>query len=142
MRAHVIENGWVVNTIEVLSLDALPDLTLLDAEQGGFIGDSWNGVEFVTHATPIDPAEVVTLVQKRLDDWAKTRNYDGILSLCTYATSSIPKFALEGQRGVDLRDQTWAALYALMAGVEAGSVPVPTTYAEVEAVLPSLSWPT
>lgn len=144
MRAHVIQNGVVTNTIEISALDALPGVTLIDADlHGGTIGDGWDGATVSpAPAHPLDPTEVVRLVQQRLDDFAKMRNYDGIMSLCTYATDPNPRFALEGQRGVDLRSATWAALYALMAGVEAGSVPVPTTYAEVEAVLPSLSWPT
>lgn len=41
-------------------------------------------------------AQVVQSTQQRLDDFARTRNYDGILSACTYATSTVPKFAAEG----------------------------------------------
>ena len=33
--------------------------------------------------------EVVDATQRRLDDFARTRNYDGILSACTYATSTV-----------------------------------------------------
>jgi hypothetical protein len=44
MRAHQIENGIVVNTIIVESLDSMPGLTLIEATTGG-IGDSVvNGV--------------------------------------------------------------------------------------------------
>lgn len=86
-------------------------------------------------------ASVVVATQARLDGFARTRNYDGILSLCTYATSSVPKFAAEGQRGVDLRDMTWARLYEIMAEVEAGARPMPTGFAEVEPLLPTLEWP-
>ena len=48
MRAHIIENGVVVNTIVVESLDVLPNL--ISAENGGKKGDLWNGSGF---ATPI-----------------------------------------------------------------------------------------
>lgn len=85
-------------------------------------------------------AAATVAVQKRLDDWAKGRNYDGILSLCTYATSSIGKFALEGQRGVDNRDATWSACYAIMGEVQAGTRPMPTVD-ELIADLPELLWP-
>lgn len=78
-------------------------------------------------------------VQKRLDDFARTRNYDGILSLCTYATSSVPRFALEGQRGVDLRDQTWASCYQIMAEVQNGERPMPTVD-ELLDMLPAVAW--
>ncbi len=82
----------------------------------------------------------VKIAQDRLDDFAKTRNYEGILSACTYASSSVLKFASEGQYALLARDTTWAACYALMGEVQAGTHAVPTT-AEFEAVLPALAWP-
>lgn len=86
-------------------------------------------------------AAVVSSVQKSLDDFAKTRNYDGILSACTYATSTVMKFAREGQYCVDIRDNTWATLYSLMAEVEAGTKPMPATVEEVLTLLPTPTWP-
>lgn len=84
---------------------------------------------------------IVDATQKRLDDFARTRNYDGILSLCTYATSAAPKFKREGLYGVEARDATWAALYTILAEVEAGTRPPPSGFADVEASLPTLAWP-
>ena len=84
---------------------------------------------------------LTTQIQKRLDDFAKTRNYDGILSACTYATSTVPKFAAEGQYCVQVRDATWAAGYALMDEVLAGTRPVPSSIADIESDLPVLAWP-
>lgn len=86
-------------------------------------------------------AEITEKTQARLDAFARTRNYDGILSLCTYATSTVPKFAAEGQCGVNSRDATWATLYSILAEVEAGTRPVPSGYADVEQDLPALAWP-
>lgn len=86
-------------------------------------------------------AAVVTATQARLDAFAHTRNYDGILSACTYATSSVPRFAADGQTAVDLRDATWATLYTLMGEVQAGTRPMPGTADEVLALLPELTWP-
>jgi hypothetical protein len=85
---------------------------------------------------------IVQQTQQRLDAFARTRNYDGILSLCTYATSTVPKFQAEGQYGVTARDATWAKLYEMLAEVEAGTRPVPTGYADIEPELPVLQWPT
>ena len=85
---------------------------------------------------------VVLATQARLDDFARTRAYDGILSACTYATSSVPKFATEGQYAVTARDATWAALYAFMDSVIAGTQPMPSSFADVEPFLPTLTWPT
>lgn len=86
-------------------------------------------------------SEIVSATQKRLDDFARTRNYDDILSLCTYATDTNPKFAAEGQYGIQSRSATWAAMYQIMGDVEAGTRPVPSGYADVEADLPALEWP-
>lgn len=79
--------------------------------------------------------------QARLDDFARTRNYDGMLSLCTYATSTNPTFAAEGQYGVEARDATWAKLYEMLAEVGAGTRPVPSGFADIEPELPELIWP-
>lgn len=85
--------------------------------------------------------DIVTNTQKRLDDFARTRNYDNILSACTYATSTVPKFAAEGQYCVNARDSTWATLYQVMAEVQAGTRPMPSGYADIEPLLPVLEWP-
>ncbi len=85
--------------------------------------------------------EIVAQTQARLDAFAQTRNYDGILSACTYATSGVVKFAAEGQYCVTARDETWAGLYAILEQIEAGTRPVPAGYADIEADLPPLAWP-
>lgn len=86
-------------------------------------------------------ASVINQVQQRLDSFARTRNYDGILSACTYASSTMPKFHSEGQYAVTARDATWAALYGILNDVGTGAVPMPSSYQEIEALLPSLEWP-
>ncbi len=85
--------------------------------------------------------EIVEATQQRLDDFAKTRSYDGILSACTYAASAVQKFAVEGQYCVGARDAVWARLYEILAEVEAGTRPMPATADDVIALLPELSWP-
>lgn len=85
--------------------------------------------------------EIVDATQQRLDDFAKTRQYDGILSACTYSTSPTLKFQAEGQYCVEQRDATWAKLYEMLAEVEAGTRPIPQSFADVEPELPALVWP-
>ena len=84
---------------------------------------------------------IVAQTQQRLDDFARTRGYDGILSAATYATSTSPKFAAEGRCCVEARDATWARLYAILAEVEAGQRPAPSGFADIENELPPLVWP-
>lgn len=92
--------------------------------------------------TPQEVQASVTLAtQQRLDAFARTRNYDGILSACTYATSNLAQFAAEGVYCVSARDATWAALYTVLAQVQAGTRPMPAGFADVESDLPALEWP-
>lgn len=83
---------------------------------------------------------IVHQVQLRLDTFAKTKNYDGILSACTYATSVNPKFKAEGQYCVEARDNTWAILYQILEDVQAGIRPAPSDYQDIEPELPILAW--
>lgn len=84
--------------------------------------------------------DITTAVQSRLDAFAQTRNYDSILSACTYASSTVAQFAQEGQLCVNLRDATWGKLYQIMQEVEAGTRPMPASYADIESELPALAW--
>lgn len=84
---------------------------------------------------------IVAATQERLDGFARSRNYDGILSACTYAASTVPKFHAEGTHCVELRDATWATLYQVLAEVEAGTRPAPGSFADIEDELPALEWP-
>lgn len=86
-------------------------------------------------------AAIVTATQLRLDTFAQTRNYDGILSACTYATSGVPTFAAEGQYCVDARDATWSALYTILGEVLAQTRPMPESFADIVGDLPALAWP-
>lgn len=86
-------------------------------------------------------ASLTAAVQEHLDSTAQQRNYDGILSLCSYATSLDPVFHAEGQACVEWRDACWRTSYQMMADVKAGLRPIPTTV-ELVAELPTMVWPT
>jgi hypothetical protein len=80
-------------------------------------------------------------VQEYLDTLARSRGYDSILSLCTYASSGNAEFAAEGQAGVNLRDGCWVVGHQIAADVLAGTRTMPTL-PEVLDELPSPGWPT
>jgi hypothetical protein len=143
MKYAIIENGVVVNL-------AIADQPLaenwIEFDGAVNIGDLYDGEAFnppppVQKSVDEIKAEIMTATQQRLDTFAKTRLYDGVLSLCTYATSPNPKFKAEGQYGVEARDTTWATLYEIMEEVQAGTRPMPSGYSEIESELPVLQWP-
>jgi hypothetical protein len=80
-------------------------------------------------------------VQKRLDEFAQSRNYHNALSCATYATSQNAKFKTEGQYMVEARDAMWAKCYEILDEVEQGLRPEPGSFEDIESELPALSWP-
>lgn len=63
MKAHLIENGIVVNTIEVESLDFMPNL--IDGSIGG-IGWKYENGELIAPIVPIEVPQTITPRQLRL----------------------------------------------------------------------------
>lgn len=120
-------------------------LALIDGQSHGkLIQADASGRPILVDPPPPTSEQIISLytgsVQQRLDTFARTHNYDGILSAATYATSQVPKFKAEGQYAVEARDATWAKCYEVLAAVEAGSRPMPTLD-ELLAELPVLTWP-
>lgn len=56
MKAHIIENGIVVNTIEVENLEVIPGL--ISAETG-MIGDRYENGNFISDVVALDVVKVV-----------------------------------------------------------------------------------
>lgn len=78
MRAHILENGVIVNTVEVDSLDVLENL--VDASNGGSIGDILQDGQWVKPQQVIEELEAA--IRKERDarlaasDWVTTRAVD------------------------------------------------------------------
>lgn len=123
-----------------------------DETQQEFIDDcladkkTWNEITGAWPPPPPPPTAEETLfaftsaIQKHLDDFARTRNYDNALSACTYAASQVTRFATEGQYMVVARDMVWTTAYQILADVESGARPMPSIE-DVIAELPQLTWP-
>ena len=84
--------------------------------------------------------QMIEKTQLRLDEFAQSKGYDNILSACTYATSKVEKYRAEGQRAVDLRDETWGTLENILNAIDAGILAFTTSYDDIEQELPVLSW--
>jgi hypothetical protein len=99
------------------------------------------GTAIVLPADPLTVEQAVEIVQEWLDAQAQTRGYDGILSACTYATSTVPRFRVEASAAVIGRDNAWADCYSIMAGVQAGERQAPANKEALLAELTPIDWP-
>lgn len=97
--------------------------------------------EIAAEKAAAERQQVVGAVQSWMDDEAKTRGYDGILSLCSYATDPNARFSAEGQAGVDWRGAVWAECYQILADVDAGVRPAPESIDALISELPVMTWP-
>lgn len=79
-------------------------------------------------------ATICAAVQRRLDDFARSIGYDNILAACSYAASINPSWQQTAAYCLAARDDTWAALYTLLA-----ADPPPDSYRDIEASLPVLA---
>jgi hypothetical protein len=140
MRAHVINNGVVVNTIEVESLDFMPGLV---AATEGAIGDLWDGQVFTKPGPDQEQVRIDTTnaIQNLLDSTALAHGYDDLRSTISYVGSSVPKWNAEGVRAKAWRDECWTKAYEIQEAVKAGTIPLPSVE-EVLAQMPPANWPT
>jgi hypothetical protein len=84
-------------------------------------------------------ARMKQALQKHLDDTALTREYDNIVSLCSYANSLDPVFRAEGEAGVIFRDAVWLYAKQVMVDVLGGLRDIPTEE-ELISELPTIDW--
>jgi len=78
MRAHILENGVIVNTVEVDSLDVLENL--VDASNGGSIGNILQDGQWVKPPKATEELEAAIRSQRDTllaeSDWVTTRAVD------------------------------------------------------------------
>jgi hypothetical protein len=102
------------------------------------VGMLWTGLTFVRHPNDV-VRELQDGVQAHMNATVQTRYYYDILSCCSYATSTVPRFAAEGQAAVAWRDAVWDACYVMLDEFLAGNRPAPTLD-ELIAELPTINW--
>lgn len=146
MKYARIENGVVVEMVgnDPFALfqpsHAETFIECNDSVQYGWVSNGDGTFSAPVPHLPTSITEYQEAVQARLDGKAQERGYDGILSLCTYANSSVPQFAAEGKAGEAWRDAAWGECYAILAAVQAGQRPQPSID-ELLAELPVMAWP-
>lgn len=81
----------------------------------------------------------VDVVQNHLDSVARSKGYDSIISLCTYAFDDNSVFGNEGKLGVAWRSSVWSYCHQVLTDVQAETRSVPTPD-ELIAELPVINW--
>jgi hypothetical protein len=110
MRAHIIKDGKVINTIEVEDLDFMPNL--VDATLGGAIGDDYIDGQFITPPIPVIVPQTVTRFQAlaALDHFGHLDNVEAMMA--DVSTPRLTKLAYQNA----LSFERSSALLQSMAG--------------------------
>lgn len=111
------------------------------------VGGNWTQVWIVRDATDAEEsaaldqiqAEYESEIQAHLDSTARSRGYDNMISACSYASGTHPKFGVEGRDCLAWRSAVWEAAFQIMTDVRAGTRPLPTLE-QVMAELPPMVW--
>jgi hypothetical protein len=111
---------------------------------GSVVVTGWQVIPFTAEEQAERVAQIIQTLGKavkaHLDATVQAKDYDSIISACTYATSSVARHRDDGLACVNWRDAVWLEVYMIMDQVEAGTRPVPTIEALI-AELPELVWP-
>ena len=107
--------------------------------------ETWSVRDYTSEETGAKTEElksgIVQMVQRRLDGTALAHGYDSMLSVCSYTSSSVPRYKLEADYCVSLRDATWLKLEAILREILSGTRPMPTGFDDIAADLPEVVWP-
>ena len=79
-------------------------------------------------------------IDKYMNDFARTRDYDSMASAASYEGDIDPQFALEGDYCKGMRSQVYRAAWSIFGAVKTGLRPMPTVQ-ELLDELPVLTWP-
>lgn len=108
----------------------------------------WTQVWSVRQATSSEQAanmavivqQFTEAIQHHLDITAQTKNYASIISACSYAAGTHPKYSAEGKACLMWREAVWDKGYQILNDVQNGIRPMPTIE-QVINELPLINWP-
>ena len=139
-RWRLVQGAWVATPDHRGREGFMPDGIPCKIETWGPLPDGWAKEKpYVAPTQKETEAQYTSAAQAYLDDFARTKTYDGILSACTYATSTNSRLLGEGKRCVELRDAVWETAFTILNDVQAGKRPIPTIEQFI-AELPKLTW--
>ena len=118
-------------TTDSLSKDYVSELV----KQNGAYVQRWNLVDLPLEVAKRNFERALT---KELDEFARTKGYDNIMSASTYAAGG--RYAIEGRRALDLRSDYWHVAGQILQAVEAGQRAMPESLEDIRGELPTLSW--
>lgn len=79
-------------------------------------------------------------IKELLDATARSRQYDSIQAAVSYRGDPNPVYAAEAEALFAWRSSMWTAAFAILAAVEAGERPMPSS-SDFMAELPTMVWP-
>lgn len=148
------KKGFLVDGINK-GIDKTKDIPLTEQEHRDLLDGNSKGMKIeydpvtnkvvLVDPVPMSRSDLISsldrVVQKYLDDFAKTRGYNSIESACSYKGSTNPTYNEEGTYCMQARDNVWQVFYSEIALLEQDdSLPVPSAE-QLIAELPSLQWP-
>ena len=103
-------------------------------------GVTWVLESPVVHQPTIEDikSRLIVTVQNHLDNTARARGYDSIVSACSYAAVA-NIFQIEGIAAIQWRSSVWEKCYQILAEVQANTRAIPSE-SELIALLPVINW--
>jgi hypothetical protein len=83
--------------------------------------------------------DFIDAVQAHMDDTARARGYDSILSATTYEGSKVDRFSKEGKAAREWRDDCWAFGLQALDDFQKSKRGIPTQQ-ELIKELPPMTW--
>lgn len=107
------------------------------------VWDAREDFEFLPANDETSPESLHKLIQKAVQDVleakAREKEYDNVLSIATYATSTDPVYHAQGVKFVKWRDECWRYCTDIENNYKAGVIPMPT-FDEIMKGLPTMEW--
>lgn len=136
---------YKISTVQKPSVDYTQ---VVEEQSPELINDMWTQVWLVRPASAEEQSTAMAkitrqftdAIQNYLDVTAQTRNYSNIISACSYAAGTHPKYSLEGKACLSWREAVWDKSYEILNDVQAGNRPIPTIE-QVISELPPMEWP-